>query len=200
MERGKDPARAASLLAAGGLVVIPTETSYGLAANALDSASLARLFAVKRRKPEEPVGIFVPDHAYVEEQFSVNDAERRIMERYWPGAVNILLAPRQESPITRQMAMLAPGRKKVSIRISSHPLVQGLCAAFPEPFTSTSANRSGAGDVYAPEGIERIFSHDEIAYLLDDGTLPTVPPSTVIEWDGTRIIVHRQGAVRVTLP
>lgn len=199
MEIGKDVQRAAALLGAGGSVIVPTETSYGLAVDATNPAALAALFAVKRRKPTEPVGLFLHDMVQVERHFFLAPEERRIAERYWPGAVNLVLRPHARSPLHAMMPHLALEKSGMSVRVSSHPVVQAFTAACGVPITSTSANRSGEGDVYDPARVVQIFTPDEIAYFFDGGVLPKEKPSTVVEWNGTAYIVHRQGAVHIVL-
>lgn len=197
MERGRSISAAAEALRRGELVALPTETSYGLAADALNRQALERLFTVKQRRREEPVGIFLPSLTAVQEHCILHSEELRLGEAYWPGALNIVLTPRETSPLAAFQEALAPGRGKVSVRISSHPVVQGLLAAFGGPVTSTSANRSGAGDVYTADEITQIFTAGEIAYLLDGGALPKAPPSTVMNWNGEAWEVLRQGALTI---
>ncbi|MFA6512240.1 MAG: L-threonylcarbamoyladenylate synthase [Patescibacteria group bacterium] len=199
MERGNDIEKAVTALTQGALVIVPTETSYGIAADALDAQALKLLFAVKRRKPNEAVGIFLPDMQTVQEHFSLAPEENALARQYWPGPVNIVLTPRAGSPLVALRSILAPGKTRLSIRISSHPVIAAACQALQSPITSTSANHSGDGDVYDPALFADIFTSDEIAYLFDGGVLPQEKPSTVVEWNGTTCIVHRQGAIHIAI-
>ena len=176
-------------------MALPTETSYGLAADALNPSALGMLFTAKRRPQDEPVGIFVQHMDAARTHFLFSPEEEQLAAQYWPGPLNILLRLKAESPLQKTQSALAPGKEKISVRVSSHPVLQKLLAAFPGPVTSTSANRSGEGDVYAADRIAKAFPGDEIAYLLDAGILPENPPSTIAEWTGSALRIIRQGAV-----
>jgi L-threonylcarbamoyladenylate synthase len=185
--------RAADVLRAGGLVAFPTETFYGLGAAALDSAAVAGVFAVKGRPESKPVLVLVDSVEMVERLVEVSDRARRLMARHWPGALTLVMRARRQLP-----AQLTAGTGAVGVRLSPHPVARGLVRALGGPVTAPSANRSGAAPPTTAEDVLRAF-RGGIALVLDGGSTPGGPPSTVIDLSVDPPHVIRQGAVQVDL-
>lgn len=135
---------AAATLRKGGLVVFPTETSYGLGCRALDAGAVARVVAAKGRPDGKPLPILLP---------SIDDLRKRrletpltvLAEAFWPGALTLVVPafPGLPAPITADTNM-------VGVRMSAHPIAQALVAALGEPIVATSANRSGRPAASSP--------------------------------------------------
>lgn len=185
-------AEAARVLRAGGLVAFPTETFYGLGANALDPAAVERVFAAKGRPPDRPLLVLVDSPAMVEQVAAqVPPRARRLMARYWPGPLTLVLPARAELPVT-----LTAGSGTIGVRLSSHPVARGLVAAAGLPVTAPSANPHGgpsprtAAEVLAGLG-------GRIELVLDGGPTPGGAPSTLLDLTGDRPRVLRVGAVEL---
>ena len=133
-------ARGAEILRAGGLVAIPTETVYGLAARADDPVAVARIFAAKGRPAFNPLIVHVAELAEAEALAEFTPEARRFAEASWPGPVTLVLPRRAD-------AMLAPavsaGLASVAIRVPRHPVAQAVLRATGVPLAAPSANRSG---------------------------------------------------------
>ena len=130
--------RAAALLQAGELVAFPTETVYGLGANALDASAVGKIFTAKDRPADNPliVHVFSPEAAEV--LSVVTDEARRLMECFWPGPLTLLLKKRQViSEITNA------GLSSVAVRMPDHPVALQLLRESGLPIAAPSANRSG---------------------------------------------------------
>lgn len=162
-------------LQAGEPVVLPTDTVYGLAARASDSAAVARLFALKQRPPDRQIAALVADEAQAEELVELGAAGRRLAEAFWPGGLTIV-APR------RPGCELAIGDERtIGVRCPAQPLVRAV-AARAGPIAATSANLSGAEAPADASEIARIF--DTVGIVVDAGPLRAAASTVVSVVDG----------------
>jgi L-threonylcarbamoyladenylate synthase len=184
---------AAEVLQAGGVVVYPTETLYGLGVNAWSVKGLARVRAIKQREEARPILVLVHDEqALAGLTDGVPEAARVLMARFWPGPLTIVFPAAAHLP-----AELTSGRQSIGVRISSSPLCRRLTALCGYPITSTSANISGSPAHNSAVEIERALGPGVDLYL-DGGTLTAGLPSTVVDVTGPRPRVVREGAVPVS--
>ena len=179
-----DVSRAAEAVRDGGLVVYPTETVYGLGANALDAAAVKRVFSAKGRDRENPVSLAVPTVESAFEHTRPTAQERRFMHEFLPGPVTVLVAARENVP-----DVLTAGRSRVGVRVPDHPMARELLRETP-PLTSTSANRSGNPSARRVSGVDESV-RKEVAVVLDGGELPGTESTVVNVSAGT---IHRRGA------
>jgi L-threonylcarbamoyladenylate synthase len=180
-----DPAVAAAAVADGDLVVYPTETVYGLGADALDAEAVARVFDAKRRDRTEPVSMAVPTVGAVLEYTRATTPERAFMHEFLPGPVTLVLERTAAVP-----DVLTAGRDRVGVRVPDCEPALALLAET-GPLTATSANVSGR------ESARRVADLDPevraaAAVALDAGETPGGTPSTVVDVTAGR--VHRRGA------
>ncbi len=186
-----DFSRAALELAAGELVAFPTETVYGLGANALDSAAVARIFAAKSRPRFNPLIVHVHDFGVATEYAEFSALAEELAEAFWPGPLTLVL-PRLEN--CALSPLVSSGLDTVALRSPAHKVARRLLEAAQLPIAAPSANRSGrisptsAADVEAELG-------DVPAMILDGGRCPLGLESTVIRIaeDGPQIL--RSGAL-----
>jgi L-threonylcarbamoyladenylate synthase len=184
---GESAAAALAVLRAGGVVAMPTESSYGLAVDALDERALVRLAEVKRRPIDKPPPILIADEAMLERLVAhVPAPARALMARHWPGPLTLVLPAREGLP----SAIVSEG--SVGARLSPHPIATALVRAFGGPLTATSANLAGA----APALTAEAAALEGVALVLDGGAAEGAPPSTVARLfpDG-RIEILRRGPV-----
>ena len=131
--------RAAEILKRGGLVAFPTETVYGLGADASDAAAMARLYAVKRRPADHPVIVHCADaQTAFEWAREVPEAARKLAAKFWPGPLTLIL---KRSP--RAADFVTGGQDTVGLRVPRHPVAQALLKAFGGGVAAPSANRFG---------------------------------------------------------
>jgi L-threonylcarbamoyladenylate synthase len=190
------PARAAlraatDTLRAGGLVAFPTETFYGLAAPALDSGSVKRIFELKGRPESKPLLVLVASVAMVETVARVTAPARDLMARYWPGALTLVLPALASVP-----SVVTAGTGTLGVRLSSHPIARGLAELLGEPVTAPSANPNGLAPATTAAGVLAHFP-EGIDLVLDGGATPGGEPSTVLDLTVEPPRVLRQGAVLV---
>ena len=185
-----DPDRAVAVLREGGLVAIPTETVYGLAADARDAAAVTRVFEVKGRPGDHPLIVHVagPDDvdAWAAE---VPESARRVTDRWWPGPLTVLLRRRPEV-----LEAVTGGRPTVALRAPAHPLTRAVLAAFGGGLVAPSANRFGrVSPTSAADVIDELGAAVDL--VLDGGPCEVGVESTIVDLTGPAPVVHRRGAV-----
>lgn len=134
-------ARAAELLRGGGLVAVPTETVYGLAARADSDAAVARIYRAKGRPDFNPLIVHVADLAGAERLVLLDDRAHRLAEAFWPGPLTLVLLRRPDAPLA---AAVTAGLDTVALRCPAHPAMRQVLAQAGVPLAAPSANRSGA--------------------------------------------------------
>jgi len=177
-------------LRAGELVVYPTETFYGLAADPSSKSALQRLFAIKGRDAAKTVAMIAAD---TRSAFSlareVSPIARRLAECFWPGPLTLVL------PADAQVASeLVGSGGGVGVRVSSHPTARALAAGLERPITATSANRSGEPPAKTLAEARKALG-SKVKVYLEGGTLRTTAPSTVLEVAGNQWRIIREAAV-----
>ena len=180
---------AARILAAGGIVVYPTETLYGLGADAGNAAALQRLVELKGREPAKPIAVLISDTKMLEDVVDeISEAAANLMRRFWPGPLTIVLRARPS--VSR---VLTGGGDGIGVRVSSHPIATRLVRALGRPLTAPSANPAGQRPPTRLEDARAYFG-DRVDYYVDGGHLPGEPASTVVDArHGLQVI--RDGAV-----
>ncbi len=174
-EIGTDIQRAATIIRQGGLVGMPTETVYGLAANALDSQAVARIFAAKQRPAFDPLIVHVPDISWMPRiATEFPDLARRLADRFWPGPLTILLPKTAAVP-----DLVTSGLPDVGVRIPRHPLPLELLRLADCPLAAPSANLFGR---ISPTTAQHVADQlaDRVDYILDGGPCGVGVESTVL--------------------
>src|ERR1700753_2097993 len=132
--------KAAKILRDGGLVAFPTETVYGLGADATNGKAVAAIFAAKGRPSFNPLIVHVKDKAATEACGEFPPASHALADAFWPGALTLVLPRKENSPLS---LLVSAGLDTVAIRVPSHPVAQQLLAATSLPIAAPSANVSG---------------------------------------------------------
>ncbi len=179
-----------AVLLAGGLVALPTETFYALAAHPLREDALKRLLALKARPARKPVLLLVANRDMVGQLArEITEAAARLMARFWPGPLTIILPARPEvSPL------LTGDTGTIGVRQPNQAVTLGLLAGLGFPVTGTSANRSGAPPPTRALEVAGEFG-EALDLVLDAGPCPGGKPSTVVDMSGTSARLVRPGAV-----
>lgn len=171
------------------LVVYPTETLYGLGADALDPIALQRLVAVKGREPGKPISVLVSDLEMLGEIVDeVSSMARTLAEKFWPGPLTLVLPAR-----AGLSEVLTGGSGSIGVRVSSHAVATQLVRSLGRPLTTPSANPAGQPPPRRMEEAQRYFG-DNVAVYLGSEVLPGEPASTVLDVRGKPRVL-RAGAV-----
>jgi L-threonylcarbamoyladenylate synthase len=183
---------AAALVAAGGLVAFPTESFYGLGADALDPAAVARVFEVKGRPDDKPLLVLVDSIDMVAElAAAIPDGARALMARHWPGALTLVLRAAARVP-----SGLTGGTGTVGVRLPGHAVARGLVAAAARPVTAPSANPSAAPPPRTAAEVRGYFD-GRVALILNGGATAGGAGSTVADCTVWPPRILRQGPVIV---
>lgn len=181
-------------LAQGMPVAVPTETVYGLAADARNSKAVARIYEAKGRPSFNPLIVHLPDLAEVEKIATLGPQARALAEAFWPGPLTMVLPLRAQSGIA---SITTAGLDTVGIRVPSHAGMQRLMRAFGGPLAAPSANPSGRVSATSAQHVADIASGlgGRIPAVLDDGASPVGVESTIIGWsdDGQPALLRPGG-------
>ncbi|PIR82490.1 threonylcarbamoyl-AMP synthase [Candidatus Kaiserbacteria bacterium CG10_big_fil_rev_8_21_14_0_10_59_10] len=189
-------ARAAEVLRRGGVIVYPTDTIYGLGADALSDEAVARVRQIKGRSEHKPIHAIVADLAMAEQYAVVNKPARALVKKFLPGPLTLVLK-KKASVHTG----IARGLGTFGIRIPDNAFCLELARVFKRPYTTTSANASGMEPPLTLAGIRAQLGQgaDMVDLYIDDGELPARRPSTVVDVTDDAPMVLREGAIAASL-
>ncbi|MFC6881875.1 MULTISPECIES: L-threonylcarbamoyladenylate synthase [Actinomadura] len=188
--RTGDIEKAADVLRAGGLVAFPTETVYGLGANAEDPAAVTRIFQVKGRPPSHPLIVHLSGAEPLDDWVADVPATARVLaERFWPGPLTLVLRRGGRVPLEA-----TGGLETVAVRVPDHPVALALLAAFGGGVTAPSANRFGQ---VSPTAADHVRSElgGAVDFVLDGGPCQVGVESTILDATGETPSILRPGAV-----
>lgn len=186
-------ARAVALLREGELVALPTETVYGLAADACNATAVAKIFEAKERPRFDPLIVHLPDRDWLERVADLQGEDQQLIEKladaFWPGPFTMVLRKREIVP-----DIATAGLKTVAVRISAHPVFDELIRAFGSPLAAPSANRFGRiSPTAAAHVLEEL--NGRIPLIVDGGSTQHGLESTIVAPRNGRIEVLRRGPV-----
>lgn len=167
---------AAAALAAGALVGMPTETVYGLAADATNPAAVARIYAAKDRPAFNPLIAHVPDIAAARREAIFDDRAEKLAERFWPGPLTLVLPVRSDGTVCE---LARAGLSSIALRVPAHAVAQDLLRAFGKPLAAPSANISGRLSPTTAENVAADLG-DALKLILDAGPCVVGVESTIV--------------------
>lgn len=188
---GKDLEYAASLLRSGEILAVPTETVYGLAANALLAQSVIKIYEIKNRPRFNPLIV----HTNTIERVAnfTTDFPKQLQslaEKFWPGPLTMLLPKSEIIP-----QLVTAGSEMVAVRIPNHPVITELLSMLPFPLCAPSANPSGYISPTSPLHVEKQLG-EKIPYILDGGVCTVGIESTIIKLnDEGKVVILREGGI-----
>ncbi len=189
---GTDISKAANLLKAGKLVSIPTETVYGLAANAFDADAVVNIFEAKERPHFDPLIVHISSSRWVTELVrDIPPVAVKLMHAFWPGPLTLVLPKKDVVP-----DIVTSGLDSVAIRVPAHSVTQKLISSLDFPLAAPSANPFG---YVSPTTAQHVNDQlgDRIDYILDGGSTSVGLESTIIGFDGNQPVVYRLGGLSI---
>ncbi|MBI3572835.1 MAG: threonylcarbamoyl-AMP synthase [Candidatus Kerfeldbacteria bacterium] len=184
----------------GDLVAYPTESFYALGVDATNKKATQRLFRTKHREKGKPIALIASDLAQVQRYFHTSPEELKLMKKYWPGSLTIVLRPKKKiaakvlAPTTPQPLLREEGAARIGVRVPNHTSARRLAARAGAPITATSANISGQ----PPTKLARVIKQTFPDILIMPGRCGQQrKPSTVVQIIKHKLIIHRQGAAHV---
>jgi L-threonylcarbamoyladenylate synthase len=184
-------AEAARLLRSGGLVAFPTETVYGLGADATNGQAVAAIFAAKGRPLFNPLIVHVADIEEARRHVELSPRAQALAEKFWPGPLTLVLPRRRNSPLS---LLVSAGLDSVALRAPSHPAAIALLKETGRPVAGPSANLSGQVTATMAAHVADSLG-GKVDLILDAGSATLGIESTVIGFDGDRPLLLRPGAV-----
>ena len=182
---------AAEMLRQGKLVAFPTETVYGLGADATSELAVVSIFAAKQRPRFNPLIVHFADLSRVQDQVVMSDLALRLAERYWPGPLTMVLPRRRGSRIA---LACSAGLDTLAVRVPAHPVAAALLSLVDRPLAAPSANASGAVSPTTAEHVVQSLDRS-VSLILDGGACPVGLESTVVDLSGSTPYLLRPGAV-----
>ncbi|HTK04016.1 MAG TPA: L-threonylcarbamoyladenylate synthase [Candidatus Eisenbacteria bacterium] len=185
---------AAAVLAAGGAIVMPTETAYGLAADPANAAAVAGVFRIKGRPGRKPLPLIAASIADVRRAFVLSGQAATLAKKHWPGPLTLVL------PLKKGVRLAAAaGERTGAVRVPASAWARAIAEAAGGLITSTSANVSGEATLYDARQVIASFRgrHRLPELVLDAGRLPVRRPSTIARVKRGTIEILRQGTVKV---
>jgi L-threonylcarbamoyladenylate synthase len=174
----------------GEIIVFPTETLYGLGADALNSRAVERVFQLKGRDRNNPIPVLVANRAMLHTLVArIPDRAKRLMDCFWPGPLTLVLPARKDIP-----SPLLNANGGIGVRISSHPIATQLVASLRRPLTATSANPSGKEPARTVDEAKGYFA-DTVELFIDGGRLESKTGSTVVEVLNSEVKIIREGEI-----
>lgn len=188
-------AEAVKLLQEGAVVALPTETVYGLAADALNAEAALKIFEAKERPRFDPLIVHLPSDDWLSRVANVPEGSRemvqRLTERFWPGPLTLVLPRREEVP-----DVVTAGLETVAVRVSAHPVFREVVRTFGKPLAAPSANRFGNVSPTTAEHV-RAELGGRIELIIDGGATTHGVESTIVSVAGERLSVLRPGPIAV---
>ena len=194
MRIGTNVNKAATLLKSGEIVAIPTETVYGLAANALSETAVAKIFSAKQRPSFDPLIIHIPSLDKIDDYVkAIPDGLKPIMADHMPGPLTVLLEKKEVIP-----DITTAGLNRVAVRIPQHATAQDLLSQLDFPLAAPSANPFG---YISPTMAQHVADQlgDQVSYILDGGSCEVGLESTIIGVEEGRPTVFRKGGLSIDI-
>lgn len=179
-----------SILKAGGVVAFPTETFYGLAADATNEKAVDRIFEIKGRSFNNPIALIISKENDLDLLTdNIPEEAKKLMAAFWPGPLTLVF---KASPSVSPR--LTAGTGKIGVRISSHPIAQALAAGLGSPITATSANLSGTRECTTAEEVKGQITSDLVT-IIDGGVTPGGKGSTFFDVTSDPPSILREGMI-----
>lgn len=179
------------ILAEGGVIAAPTDTVYGLLADATNPNSVAKVFSIKGREGGKALPIFLYSLDWLDEFAEVNPQQKSLLEKVWPGKATAILKLKEKTTLAQN----AIGRDSTcAFRVPDHSLVREILGKFGKPLTGTSANMSGQPPCKNAQCVQKQLATMLPDYIIKGGTLPESKPSTIVDLTKTPFVIIRKGA------
>ena len=186
-------AEAARLIAAGEIVAMPTETVYGLAADATNPEAVARIYEAKGRPSFNPLIVHVPDLGAAEAIGMLNEQARALAAEHWPGPLTIVVPLNEDAPVA---SLVTAGLWTIALRVPAHPAMQALLRAVGRPLAAPSANASGR--ISPTRAAHVLASLDgRIPLIIDGGATARGIESTIVAATGGPLRLLRRGPIEI---
>ncbi len=174
--------KAARIMKQGGVIIFPTESSYGLGADGTNENAIKKLVAIKQQPEEKNISVIVSDLKQAKQFGIINEEAEKLVQRFMPGPLTLIVPKRQSVPG-------ALSEKTIAFRISSNKTARELCKVLGNAITATSANLHGRPNIYSGKEVIKQFNN-RVHMIIDAGELPRNQPSTIYDVENKRVLRH----------
>lgn len=191
--------KALEILRSGGVILYPTETSYGVGADATNPSAVALVFKIKGREKNKTLPLIAADIAMAKKYVEWSPGINILAKRYWPGPLTIVSKATKEAAGVLSKGIVAKDQT-IALRVSSHPIARILSRRLGKPLVATSANSAGSPPCYTIRTFKRQCTVPTTIplYIFDFGKLPHRIPSTIVRVVGGTSQLLRKGAIRIS--
>lgn len=193
MKISKDIFEAVKVLKNGGVIVYPTDTAYGLAADPFNPSAVKKIYQIKGRKFNKPLTLIASDLMQVKKIVHLNALEKQLIQKYWPGPLTILFQVKD-----KRLLRIGKGGR-IGIRIPKNKIARLLSQKCNKPLIATSANLSGQPECYSVNCVLKEFQYQKVKpdLILAAGRLPRTKRSTIILVENKKLKIIRQGSIKI---
>jgi L-threonylcarbamoyladenylate synthase len=191
----QDLHEAVAILKAGGVVVFPTDTAYGLAVDATNPAAIKKLQILKGRDFNKPIHIIPPSKSSIGLFARISAYEQKLIDKFLPGALTLVLQLKSSNPTLD----LIKGPTGIGIRYPKNNTALDLARRLGRPITATSANLAGGPNTYSVAQVKKQFvqSRHKPDFYLDGGRLKPIKPSTIVAIENNNVKILREGPISI---
>ncbi len=175
----------------GAVAAAPTETAYGLLADATNNQAVKKVFVLKGRRTQKTSALLVANIKMAKKYASFSASALKLAQRYWPGPLTLVL------PAKSGLSPLVVKNKYVGLRAPGHNWLLKLLAELNKPLTATSANLAGKKNLYSADLVKKSLARRGLEVLVNGGSLPRRPVSTIVKVVNNRLILLRVGAIKI---
>lgn len=180
-----------TILGKGGVIATPTDTVYGLLADATNSEAIEKIYRIKGREGEKALPIFVENMEAAKEIVYISPEQESFLAQVWPGKVSAVIPLKEGAPLATNAIQK---NRTVALRVPSHPLLLKILRAYKKPLTGTSANRSGQPNCLDIDSIKKQLAEHLPDFIIEGGVLPESQPSTIVNFTLNPPRIIRNGA------
>lgn len=187
--------KAIEILESGGVIVYPTETSYGLGCDFYNKKALDKIYKIKNRDKKNPLPIIIPNLTAASTLVNFSDMSRKLADEHWPGPLTLVLP-------FKYCKWQDHCDDYLALRVSDHFFANDLSNAYGKPIVSTSANISNNDNIYLPQKVRQEFKNQKFQpdLFIEAGELKSIPPSTIVKiHTNNKIEILRQGEIKINI-
>ena len=177
---GRTAEKAVQILRKGGIIIYPTETCYGIGADATSKKAVVKVIRIKQRQAGKRISVAVSSAVMARKHFAMNETAEKLAKQFMPGPITLVVRSKKQR------------KQAVGFRIPDNKFILKLIRKFNRPITSTSANISDEPNLYRIKDVIKVFD-GKVSLIIDGGNLPEVMPSTVFDTQTKKIL--RKGPV-----
>ncbi len=191
---------ALAVLRNGGVLIFPTETSYGIGCDARNQEAVARVYNIKERSLDNPSPLVFANLEMVQQYAEFSEKALELAKLHWPGPLNLVLPLKKLGKKSVKLATPAIALDNtVATRVTSNTILRELSEKLAGPIIATSANKHGDPPFYTIKDVKKSLSHtlDHVDFIIDTGELEKNPPSTIVLIRGNELAVLRKGEIEI---